>query len=149
MKNRMKNHLIAAAAILSLNTSITLADKPGFTAPMDVAGATTISTQQAKEFFDQGMLFIDVRRKGHRNGGEHIPNAINISTKHQLSEKTLLEVMKKEDSAVFYCHGDKCPASSKGLKKAIKWGFTNLYYYRDGINGWKDAGHPINKDPEG
>lgn len=151
MKNLSQFHVVIATlfSFFMLNSTISHADKPGFTAPMNVEGAKTITNKEAKALFDQGMLFIDVRRKGHRNGGEHIPNALNISTKHQLSEKSLLAVMKKDDPAVFYCHGSKCPASSKGLKKAIKWGFTNLYYYREGINGWKDAGYPINKDPEG
>ena len=136
-------------AFLLLNSNLSLANKPGYTAPLEVEGATHISTEQAKELFNKGTVFIDVRRKGHRNGGEHIPYAINISTKHQLSEKALLKVINKDDAAVFYCHGSKCPASSKGLKKAAKWGFNNLYYYRDGIDGWKDAGYPIAKDPKG
>lgn len=116
---------------------------------MNVEGAKTITTEEAKAMFDKGILFIDVRRQGFRNGGEHIPNAVNISTKHKLTEQALLNVMQKTDPAVFYCHGSKCPASSKGLKKAVKWGFKNLYYFRDGMKGWKDAGHPINTDPKG
>ena len=150
MKKLLKPALAGALSCLFIiNSSPVIADKPGFNAPMAVEGTQTISTKEAKTLFDKKILFIDVRRPGHRNGGEHIPNAVNISTKYKLSEAELLKVMKKDQEAVFYCHGNKCPASSKGLKKAVGWGFTNLYYYREGIDGWKAAGYKINKNSNG
>ena len=139
----MKNLVNTSVFILiAFFASSVFAGKP--TAPLTVEGTTLVTTEEAKKLFDEGVLFIDARRIDHIDG--HIPNAINISTKNDLSEEALLKAIKKDGKAVFYCHGVNCPASSKGLMKAVSWGFTNLYYYREGFNAWKAAGNPITKN---
>jgi len=44
---------------------------------------------------------------------------------------------------VIYCNGEDCLRSAKASKMAIGWGFTKIYYYRDGFPAWKKAGYPI------
>lgn len=112
--------------------------------PKEVEWTTKVNTAEAKKMFDEGVLFIDNRRDQYFQEG-HIPNAIGISTKERLSEEVLLKIMEKDTKAVFYCHGEFCPASSVALQRAARWGFSNLYYFRMGIGGWKEAGHPIHK----
>ncbi len=111
-------------------------------APKTVEGTTSISSIEAKKMFDEGVLFIDTRRANFFKEG-HIPKAINISTRYDLSKEALEKVMKKDTKTIFYCHGAFCPASSKALERALNWGFTNLYYYRMGMNEWKELGYPV------
>ena len=46
------------------------------TVPPEEPGITRIDTPTAKEYFDRGMLFIDVRGVSYDEG--HIPNSTNI-----------------------------------------------------------------------
>lgn len=142
MKNILKLSVTVFLSAFLLSQSVWASgDKP---APLSVKGTTSISTVEAKKLFDEGVLFVDTRRTQYFAKGR-IPKAVSISTRYALSEKALLAVMKKNDKAVFYCHGVNCPASSKGLERAIAWGFSNLYYYREGMNGWEKAGFTVEK----
>jgi PQQ-dependent catabolism-associated CXXCW motif protein len=50
---------------------------------------------------------------------------------------------------VFYCH-PKCWGSWNAAKRAINFGYRNVYWYPDGIEGWQDAGQPLAASrPEG
>jgi PQQ-dependent catabolism-associated CXXCW motif protein len=41
---------------------------------------------------------------------------------------------------VIYCH-QTCWLSWNAAKRAISYGYRNVYWYRDGIEGWKAAGY--------
>jgi len=110
--------------------------------PMTVDGAKTVTTEEAKKLFDSGVLFIDVRKDKDWAAGR-VADAVQLNIKTKLSEQTMLEEMKKGDPAVVYCNGERCLRSSAAAKKAVSWGFTNIYYYRDGYPAWKSAGHPV------
>jgi PQQ-dependent catabolism-associated CXXCW motif protein len=50
---------------------------------------------------------------------------------------------------VLYCH-QKCWLSWNGAKRAIEYGYRNVYWYPDGIEGWKKAKLPTQAlKPEG
>jgi len=110
--------------------------------PMTVDGAKTVTTEEAKKLFDSGVLFIDVRKDKDWAAGR-VADAVQLNIKTKLSEQTMLEEMKKGDPAVVYCNGERCLRSSNAAIKAVSWGFTNIYYYRDGYPAWKSAGHPV------
>jgi PQQ-dependent catabolism-associated CXXCW motif protein len=42
---------------------------------------------------------------------------------------------------VIYCH-ETCWLSWNAAKRAISYGYGSVYWYRDGIEGWKAAGYP-------
>ncbi len=43
---------------------------------------------------------------------------------------------------VFYCH-PQCWASWNAAKRALAWGYRNIGWYREGAEGWQDAGHAL------
>lgn len=50
---------------------------------------------------------------------------------------------------VLYCH-EKCWLSWNGAKRAIGYGYRNVYWYPDGIEGWRKAHLPTEVlKPEG
>ena len=141
--NLMKKiyHYLAIVFVVSLvNASLALAGDE--ISPMMVDGAKTVTTKEAKKLFDDGALFIDVRKDKDWNAGR-VSDAVQLNIKTVLSEETLSAEMKKGDPAVVYCNGERCLRSSNAAKKAVAWGFTNIYYYRDGFPAWKSAGYPV------
>jgi PQQ-dependent catabolism-associated CXXCW motif protein len=42
---------------------------------------------------------------------------------------------------VFYCH-EKCWLSWNGARRAIQYGYRRVYWYPDGIEGWRKAHFP-------
>ena len=54
---------------------------------------------------------------------------------------------RRDTPVVFYCLAD-CWMSWNATKRAAEWGYTHLYWYRDGIDAWEAAKLPVAKaDP--
>lgn len=113
--------------------------------PETVAGAKTVSNTEAKALFDKGVLFVDVRSaKGFKKG--RIPDALFLDLKKGFSKESLSAEAGLSDPIAIYCQGPKCKRASVGVKKALSWGFKEVYYYRDGFPGWKKEGYPVEAD---
>jgi len=118
------------------------AAKSEYRSPESVAGAITTSLSQAKKFFDDGVVFIDVRNPRFYASG-HIPGAFHLDFKNNYNEEELLAVAKKSQPIVIYCSGIKCSRSYRASAKAVSWGFQRVHYFRGGIADWKQAGYPV------
>ena len=110
--------------------------------PTEVAGATAVDPAAARSLFDRSVPFVDVRTRTHWERG-HVPGAVLLDWKTDFNEVGLLGVVSKDREVVIYCEGSKCLRSSKACAKAVSWGFTKVYYFRDGFPGWKAAGYAI------
>ncbi|MFK5984177.1 MAG: rhodanese-like domain-containing protein [Pseudomonadota bacterium] len=135
----IKKFLIIFTLSLIMITTSYAGDK---ISPMTIAGAKTVTTEEAKKLFDAGTLFLDVRKDADWNAGR-VADATHLNIKTNLSEESLMGEMKKSDPVVIYCNGERCLRSSNACVKAVAWGFTNVYYYRDGFPAWKNARFPI------
>lgn len=125
---------------LFLVTPLIAAEKPD--SPLTIAGAVTIDAQQAKKLFDEGVTFIDVRKNKDWDAGR-IPGAEHIELKKIFTNKSLSEIVKKDQKVVIYCNGAKCLRSSIASASAVKWGFKKVNYFRDGIPAWIAAKYPV------
>ena len=110
--------------------------------PEFIDGATTVDTAKAKELFDSGVLFVDVRKDKDWAAGR-IPDAVHIELKKAFNEDALSAEVEKDEPVVIYCNGHKCLRSSEAANLAVGWGFSKVYYYRDGFPAWKAAHYPV------
>ena len=110
--------------------------------PVTVPGATTVDAAAAKALFDQSVVFVDTRTDADWEAGR-IPAAVHLELKKVLSEVRLRAVVQKDQPLVFYCNGPKCMRSAEGAAMAVAWGFTKVYYFREGFPAWKTAGYAI------
>lgn len=111
------------------------------TSPTEVPGATTVDAAAAKQLFDRGVPFIDVRKNSDWDAGR-VPGAHHIELKKRLNADSLGKVVGKDAEVVFYCNGPKCMRSSRAAAKAIEWGYSKVYYFREGYPSWQSSGFP-------
>ena len=111
------------------------------TSPKKVNGAVTIDAKKAKQLFDKGVVFIDVRKDKDYAAGR-VPDAIHIELKKVYSKDSLAKAAKMNQPVVIYCNGHSCMRSSKAAEKAVSWGYKNVYF-RDGFPSWKSSGYPV------
>ena len=71
-------------------------------------------------------------------GGGEIPAPVESFFRQQLATTTGNDPTRR---VVFYCH-KACWLSWNAAKRAISYGYQHVYWYRDGIEGWKAAGLP-------
>jgi len=110
--------------------------------PTTVSGATTVDTAKARELFDQEVAFVDVRKNSDWDAGR-VPGAIHLELKKVFSAESLEAEVPKGEAVVLYCNGESCLRSSKASAQAVEWGWSNVYYYRDGFPAWQSAGNPV------
>ena len=137
MKKSMKYLILLPILLIMSNPG--LASK---LSPESIEGATTVDTAAAKVHFDNEVAFVDPRKDGDWEAGR-IPGAFHLEINEKLTEDSLSAVVKKDEAVVIYCNGIKCMRSPKAVKKAVEWGFSKVYYYREGFPEWKKANHPV------
>jgi TolB-like protein/rhodanese-related sulfurtransferase/predicted Zn-dependent protease len=113
--------------------------------PLSVPGARSIDVNEAKQLYDRGVVFVDVRDLSSRDLG-YIPGSIFLDLELNFTGQALSDVIDRDEAVVIYCAGHRCLRSSKAVEKAVSWGFTNIYYFRRGFFAWKVAGYPFDSD---
>ena len=108
---------------------------------LTVDGATTIDSTIAKKMWDEGVKFIDVRQGRYDEG--HIPGAVWLPITGSFKEETLSKFVAKDERFVIYDQTENYNHAVIATKKAVSWGYTNVYYYRVGIAVWSFSGFPI------
>jgi len=135
--------------------------------PDCVLGGKTIHTEQLQNLLqqDEPPILIDVwailRRAEEGFGSEWLPNKkhyslpntvwlpnvgyglippdMEIYLSEQLHELT---AANKQHPLVFFCVAD-CWMSWNAVQRAAELGYTNVYWYKNGIDGWQEAGLPL------
>ena len=110
--------------------------------PETIPDAVTVSAEQAKALFDEGVVFVDVRSDKDFAAGR-IPDAVHLNSKSNWDEGKLAAEVGKGDKVVIYCNGPSCMRSSKASAQAVSWGFTGVHYFRLGFPEWKNKGYPV------
>lgn len=111
-------------------------------APASVAGAKTVGVAEAKALYDKKALFVDARNNSDWEGGR-VAGAVHLELKSGLTKESLAKHAKPGDPIVFYCNGVKCMVSANAIEKVKPWGYTNLFYLREGFPAWKAAKYPV------
>ena len=130
---------LAAAICLVLSP---LAASAAELSPETIEGATTVTPEDAIALFDAGVPFIDTRKTSDFDAGR-VPGAIHLDVTSALTQESLAEVVGLNDPVVFYCNGHTCLRSANATKMALEWGYTEVYFMRDGYPAWETAGFPI------
>ena len=137
------------------------------------AGVTKVSASKLKELLshDNKLLLIDVYGAIFREESLDFDGAWLVSTPRKnitgsiwlpnVGKETLKPIIKmyfannlkeltnndKHKKLVFYCIED-CWMAWNAAKRAHEWGYTNVLWFREGVDGWKDINGPLeDSDP--
>ncbi|MFK5893381.1 MAG: rhodanese-like domain-containing protein [Pseudomonadota bacterium] len=122
--------------------SSVLANKP--MAPDSIDGVITVSAKDVIELIlnNSELIVIDSRHQDEYNKG-HIEGAINVLN----TDLTLDDLQRLTDNfltpILFYCNGERCLRSSQSAIQAKKWGYQQIYWFRQGWIDWIDRQYPV------
>ena len=113
-------------------------------APETIPGAVIVSAEEVVELIlsRPELVIIDARKKVEYAKG-HIEGAINLLNTDMQAEDLAVLVPEKTSPIVFYCNGIRCLRSSDGAKKAMEWGYRNVFWFRGGWKEWTDKRLPV------
>lgn len=119
--------------------------------PMSIPGGTFVDAAKAKALYDKGALFVDARVPAEF-AEKHIKGAASVVFKEvhkkvsKLDPKDEFDMSKlpadKGKALVFYCNGSPCWRGYKAADAAIKGGYKNVNWFRDGLPAWETKGYP-------
>lgn len=103
----------------------------------------TIDTEQLAQGITEKALFVFDNNTPEVFAKNHIPTAVHMNPREP---DMSLFPQDKQSKLVFYCKNTWCMASHKGAQVALEKGYPNVYVYADGIDGWLEAGQPVEKE---
>lgn len=123
-----------------LSLLVTVCTLFAYTAPSSIPGSTLITTEQAYELYKKKTKFLDVRpEKFIRQGKIHGAAEFYVGL---MTPKSVFLIGRKNEPIIVYCNGVNCPLTQEAIEKLISYGYTNLYYYREGFPAWNAAKLP-------
>ena len=109
----------------------------------DESTLTAISLDKAKDFFENGVLFIDARDEVYYNDG-HIKSAMKNVFLMELIFN-IEEKQTKEDPIVVYCGDPGCGDSEDLAYDLQNEGFKKLFVFKGGWLEWSAANYPSDR----
>ncbi|AFT69917.1 Rhodanese-related sulfurtransferase [Alloalcanivorax dieselolei B5] len=126
--------------------------------PEAVEGAVTLNTEALKTMLstEPGVVLIDVYNVGYANGGflqdtPHwtlpgaiwLPNTGSTPLENRWRDYLRRHLKRlteddKDRALVFFCRAD-CWLSWNVAKRIAADGYTAVYWYRNGVDGWREA----------
>lgn len=121
--------------------------------PNRIPGGLVITTRALVAMLQEGgsgVLLFDVL-----GGREALPNALqaawvsqpghfNDQVQQQFVQALTAQLQGRTDTPlVFYCESTECWMSYNAALRAIKAGYSQVFWYRGGLMAWKAAGLPI------
>jgi PQQ-dependent catabolism-associated CXXCW motif protein len=124
--------------------------------PTTIPGGRVVSTQQLAQWLQapegrQGRVLLLHALLSR----EHLPNALpaapalqggSFDDQVQQAFGDYLKKVTGDDRSrtlVTYCQGVQCWGSYNAALRALRLGYTNVYWYRGGLDAWKQAGLPV------
>lgn len=108
-------------------------------APEMEDGFLVVTVDQVAQWREAGepVVIIDAR-DAVQYSREHIPDAINVP---YIEIRAGANLPPRDARIVLYCSDKDCPISRYAYESLRALGYTDLYDMREGIQGWKEAGH--------
>lgn len=130
---------VAATALVGL-TGVAAACPGEMAAQPEKKAFAYVSTEDFKAWHAKGDATIIDANKAETFAKNHVPGAL-----HQRYDAVNAKVLpqSKDAKIVAYCYSEQCSASHKWAEAAAKLGYTNLFVYAPGIQGWMKAGLPV------
>ena len=112
----------------------------------EIKGATTVDAYEAKALLDRGAIFIDME---YGWLARRIPGAYFLEwgggEGWLFNEVSLGSIADKTQEIVIYTSlgGEFGRYGASASAFAVSRGFENVFFFQTGIDGWKQAGYPV------
>lgn len=122
--------------------------------PSQLPGGKVVSVEDARKLADsKSAVFLDTRNVMNFGKG-HVPGARALPYKGASEDKPDFDASQdqfdagklppaKDQAMVFYSDGPTGWKSYKAAVQAVKAGYKNVHYMRDGWSAWQSKGLPV------
>ncbi|MBC9250458.1 sulfurtransferase [Pseudomonas alcaligenes] len=116
-------------------------------APLEVSGATTVNVLQARQLYELGAVFIDVRPMREWSWG-HVHGALHLELDSRFADLAESQ-WPRGVPLVIYSDSELGPHSAEAVRRAVGWGYRQVYFFRSGYFAWQLLDFPLGRGAEG
>lgn len=118
------------------------AEKPD--APEFIDGVTIVNAEGLieKTMSNPDLVLVDSRIVADRKQG-FIEGSISLPDIETSCDSLAGVIDSKSTPVMFYCNGVKCGRSAKAARIAVACDYASLYWYRNGMQEWKEKNYPL------
>lgn len=115
--------------------------------PHVIDGATPVTAEELSDLMKEmdNLVIIDSRLEDTQKHQAIVGSHPLPYTKTSPDAMSSL-VPDKYTPVVFYCDDLSCPHSMKAIRKAVSYGYVNVFWFRGGMSEWTQKGFPIEKN---
>jgi rhodanese-related sulfurtransferase len=137
--------LLATLMIACLSRPVT-SSEPEIRSPDSIEGVAKVDAEGLINLLGEmpDLQIIDSRLTANRTFG-YIEGSISLSDSDTSCESLQKVVPEKSLPVLFYCNGPKCGRSAVAAKIALDCGYKQLYWFRGGIEEWREKKLPLLK----
>jgi len=121
-----------------------LATAHEYTSPATIKGAVTIDAEQLIDLAGTrtNVVLIDSRIREDHNDG-YIEGARHLVDRETSCESLSGMLPDMQTPVIFYCNGVNCDRSDKAVVIAVGCGYSEVYWFRGGIEEWRARKYPL------
>jgi len=112
--------------------------------PERIEGTIIVDAEDLIELATQKpeLLLIDSRiTADHKEG--FIEGSVSLPDTDTDCESLARAIPAAASPVLFYCNGIKCGRSARAALVAVDCGYTNIYWYRKGMEEWQEKEYPL------
>ena len=115
--------------------------------PVVIDGATPVTAEELSDLMKEmdNLVIIDSRLE-EQDRHQAIVGSHSLPYTNTSPDAMSSLVPDKYTPVVFYCDDLGCPHSMKAIKKAVSYGYVNVFWFRGGISEWTKKGFPLEKN---
>jgi rhodanese-related sulfurtransferase len=105
----------------------------------------TLTAEKLTKLRDENHDFLLINTLDESQFGKtKIPGSINIpQAQEDFVERVEQEAGGKDKKIVVYCANEQCNSSPQAAEKLEQAGFTEVYDFETGAEGWQEAGQEL------
>jgi len=117
-----------------------------YLSPELIKGSIAIDAESLIQLASEhdNLVIIDSRIRSDRRQG-FIAGSISLPDTDTDCSSLFRLIDRKNTPTVFYCNGTKCQRSDRAIRIARECGYTNVYWFRGGLEEWINKQYLIHK----
>lgn len=114
--------------------------------PPSIDGTTRVSAEDVIGLVGEmpDLIIIDARKSSDYQKG-HIEGAVSLPNTETDADSLAKVIPAKDHPVLFYCNGVKCGRSVESARAAVSAGYSNIYWFRGGMEEWQAKAMPVVK----
>jgi rhodanese-related sulfurtransferase len=139
-----RGHQILCGLLALLPLHGVLSAAGAYVSPESIDGATVINAEQLIELAGSqaDLVIVDSRIREDREEG-YIEGSRHLLDRDTNCASLSGLLPGKVTPVVFYCNGISCDRSDRAVVTALGCGYTSIYWFRGGIEEWREKNFPL------